>query len=125
VHLIDPSPVHQLVTELPDAFRIGGTVDAHVIPFDRLLRGTGVNRHEDTVVRVDVRHTRMWTGSGGVLTYKSLLVSIGSSSQYVSVPGLRGQAIPLRTVADARRLHERLARRSGQHVVVMGGDNRG
>ncbi|MGC8489741.1 MAG: NAD(P)/FAD-dependent oxidoreductase, partial [Clostridia bacterium] len=72
-------------------------------------------------VRVDTRHGRVWTGSGSMLTYKSLLVSIGSSPHYVSVPGLQGHAIPLRTVADARRLHERLARRTGQRVVVMGG----
>jgi NADH dehydrogenase len=121
VDLIDPSPVHQLVTELPDAFRPGGSVDAHVIPFDALLQGTRVTRHQDTVVHVDVRRRQLFMGSGDMLTFKSLVGSIGSTTQYVPVPGLRRHAIPFRTAADARGLQERLTRRTGQRVVVMGG----
>jgi NADH dehydrogenase len=121
VHLIDPSFAHQLITELPDALQPGGSVAKHLMPFDRLLRGLAVTRHEDRVTRIDAGTRQLWTTSGPPLQFDSLVVCTGSIPRYPAIPGLSAFALPFRTAEDVNRLRNRLAHHDGQRVVVLGG----
>ncbi len=121
VTLVDPSPVHQLIPELPTALREGGSVGQHTMPFAELLKDTGVSWRQDAVRRVLAAEKRVILHSGGELVFDWLLMCVGSTTRWPSVPGLRNHAYPFRTAVDAQALRDRLAHNDGLMVVVLGG----
>ncbi|MGC8488509.1 MAG: NAD(P)/FAD-dependent oxidoreductase, partial [Clostridia bacterium] len=121
VTLIDPSPTHQLIPELPAALRPDGTVREHTVPFSTLLRDSGVVHRTDSITGVRAAERTVVLRSGAHLTFDWLIVSVGSMTRWPPIPGLRESALPFRTAADARHLRERLEGRCGLRVVILGG----
>ena len=119
--LVDPSPVHQLIPELPTALREGGSVREHTLPFDDLLKDTGVRRREDAVRRVQSAEKRVVLDSGDEIAFDWLIVCAGSTTRWPPIPGLREHAYPFRTALDAQALRDRLAGHHDLMVVVLGG----
>lgn len=121
VILIDPSPVHQLVPELPTVFRPNGSVRDHTVRFATLLEDDGVEHRQEAVATVEAAEKTVILQSGHRLSFDWLLVSIGSVTKWPPIEGLREHAFPFRTAKDAGRLHERLQGQKGLKVVVLGG----
>jgi len=121
VVLIDRSPAHQLIPELPAAFRPGGSVDHHTVPFAALLERSGVRFRLDTLVGVQAAEKAVVLESGRRLAFDWLVVSVGSVTKWPPIHGLRERAFPFRTAADAARLHRRLDGARHLRIVVLGG----
>jgi NADH:ubiquinone reductase (H+-translocating) len=56
------------------------------------------------VVSVDLDARRLTLADGGELDYDQLVVATGATTGFFGVPGAPGHALPLYTLADARRL---------------------
>ncbi len=124
VLLIDRHRGHEILSEMYKV-AAGHREPARVeIPFHRLLPH---HRHlsivQADIERLDWRRREVLT-SRGAIAYESLLVCLGATPEYDAVPGAREHALTLQYLDSAvrvRRRLERLVRRGGGHVVIVGG----
>ncbi|MGQ9866213.1 MAG: NAD(P)/FAD-dependent oxidoreductase [Pseudanabaenaceae cyanobacterium] len=91
-----------------------------------LLQGTNVLfvQGEVTAVETDSQHLRL--ADGRRLHWDYLVLATGCETPLAGVPGAREYALPFRTLADARRLHQKLTEleqspREKIRVCIVGG----
>jgi NADH dehydrogenase len=121
VVLLDPSPGHALMPEMPSALAPDGAVERHVLPFSRLLAGTGVVWRQVRVTSVDGSAKVLVTEDGARESFDWAVVAVGTTTWWPEVPGLRRHAVPFRTAADVFETRRRLLERRRRRVLVGGG----
>lgn len=85
-----------------------------VSPLRRLLRRVRTFVGTIEAVDVDARRVRVAHGQDGhahELAWDHLIVALGASTNFFDLPGVARTALPVRTVADALALRDRLIRR--------------
>lgn len=93
--------------------------------YETLLAHTGVELRQDTAIQIDLKHRRVTLASETSLDYDYLVVSLGSKTRMVPIPGLKEHALAFRTLEDAHRVRQRLdqmrdAGRSNLSVAIIG-----
>ncbi|MDA8200989.1 MAG: FAD-dependent oxidoreductase [Thermaerobacter sp.] len=121
VHLWDPSDGQQLLPELPSALVGDDAVERHVLPFAKLLAGTGVVHHPHAVVEVKSSARLLVDDTGHQAAFDWVIVAVGTDTAWPPVPGLRRHAWPFHSAADAQRLKRALAAAPRGRVLVGGG----
>ncbi len=124
VVLIDRHLGQEILTEMYKV-AAGHREPARVeIPLHRLLpHHRNLRIVQADIERLDWRRREVLT-SRAAIAYESLLVCLGATPEYYAVPGAREHALTLQYLDSAvrvRRRLERLARRGGGHVVIVGG----
>ena len=77
---------------------------------------------QDQVKEVDLEHRHVTLAQGQRLSYDALLIALGGETPDFGIPGVRDYAYFFRTLADARRLRQRLAQiRTLTRIVIVGG----
>ncbi len=118
ITVIDRQPSHlftPLLYELATAFvehqdigtakliRSGITTD---VP--SMLARWGVDFLQAEVVGGDLANRHVHLSTGISLRYDTLVVAVGSDTNYFGIPGMQERALPLKTVQDAERLRRRI-----------------
>lgn len=122
VTVVDRNTDHQLITRLPEL--VGGTIDSGkvLIPYRRLL-GRGISHIQTDVTGFDPQGTAIQTLADRI-EGDYLVIALGSSPDFRSVPGAQEHAYPMRLVSEAEALHQRLeqvsAERDHVRVVIVG-----
>lgn len=93
--------LYELITEELQPWEIAPT-------FDQLLANTGIRFLQDRVQQVDLKTQQVELHSGTWLQYDRLVLALGQEPMLDIVPGAAKQAYSFRTLADVRRLKERL-----------------
>ncbi len=119
--LIDPGEGHELIPELPEALRRHDPIEEHIVPFQELLKDTGVAHLKQRVANISQAERTVALENGDTLSYDWLIVSPGSVSSYPPIPGLEERSLPLRNAHDTWRIKDRLHENTHQRVVVVGG----
>lgn len=98
------------------------------IPYHELFSGTRVRFRQGKALEVLFGEKRVLLTDGTRIPYNFLLLSVGSQTNYFSVPGLESRAFPMKSVTDALNVRnglEELFSRKGQKefisIVVGGG----
>ncbi|GAC1472670.1 MAG: NAD(P)/FAD-dependent oxidoreductase [Chloroflexota bacterium] len=123
VLLVDRSPVHELITRLPEV--VGGVLDPRRcrIPYSSIVpRGVRFLRAE--VSAVDPATGHVFT-SHGEIRAQFIVMALGSTSDFKRVPGSEQHTWDVKSVAGSVRLYRRLKElietRSLVRVAIVGG----
>ncbi|MFC4427620.1 NAD(P)/FAD-dependent oxidoreductase [Deinococcus navajonensis] len=121
--LVEQNAYHTFETRLHEAAAHNTRVTLPLIP---LLRGTGVNLEQAQVDSVNLDEREVLLKDGRVLTYDTLVVGLGSVTNFYRIPGLAENAAELKDVADADEIFTFVNRvYSGDYVgnrdIVVGG----
>jgi NADH:ubiquinone reductase (H+-translocating) len=119
VTLIDRNPFHTIVTELHTAAAHNHDITFALEPFLSRARFFPA-----TVERVDLETHTVHTNNGA-LEYDSLIVALGSTTNFFRIPGLSEHALELKSLEDAMQIYNRFTAlhhpSQPEHQVVIGG----
>ncbi|MFD2609011.1 NAD(P)/FAD-dependent oxidoreductase [Deinococcus taklimakanensis] len=123
VLLVEQNNYHTFETRLHEAAAHNTRVTVPLVP---LLRGTGVHWEQAAVENVDVDAREVLLKDGRVLTYDTLVVGLGSVTNFYRIPGLAENAAELKDVSDADEIFTFVNRAyagdyTGNRDIVVGG----
>ena len=123
VLLVERNLYHTFETRLHEAAAHNTRV---TLPIEPLLRGTGVNFEQASVDSIDVDAREVTLKDGRVLTYDTLVVGLGSVTNFYRIPGLSDHATELKDVSDADEIFNYVNRiysagYTGNRDIVVGG----
>lgn len=121
--LIEQNAYHTFETRLHEAAAHNTRV---TLPLAPLLRGTGVHLEQACVKTVNLDEREVLLEDGRILTYDSLVVGLGSVTNFYRIPGLAEHATELKDVADADDIFSYVNRiysseYKGNRDIVVGG----
>ncbi len=121
--LVEQNAYHTFETRLHEAAAHNTRVTLPILP---LLKGTGVHFEQAQVESVNVDEKEVTLKDGRVLTYDTLVVGLGSVTNFYRIPGLAENAAELKDVADADEIFTFVNRAyssdyTGNRDIVVGG----
>ncbi|WP_034386843.1 NAD(P)/FAD-dependent oxidoreductase [Deinococcus sp. YIM 77859] len=121
--LVEQNPYHTFETRLHEAAAHNTPVTLPIAP---LLRGTGVQFEQATVENVNLDAREVQLKDGRVLTYDTLVVGLGSVTNFYRIPGLAEHATELKQLSDADEIFNFVNRAfssdyQGNRDIVVGG----
>ncbi|MFC6591112.1 NAD(P)/FAD-dependent oxidoreductase [Deinococcus lacus] len=123
VLLIDRLPYHTYYTRLHEAAAHGTAVTE---PIEPLLSGTGVEFEQAEIAEVDLDAREVRLKDGRVMDFQKLVISLGSTTNFYGIEGLKENATELKEVVHAEALFDWVNRAftpdySGSRTIVIGG----
>jgi NADH:ubiquinone reductase (H+-translocating) len=122
ITLVDRGECHQLITRLPEVVATKIPARDACIPFKDLLNRRVQHLRAD-IQAVDLATRRVHT-SAGPLQPDVLVIAVGTTPDFLNIPGAATHSATLKSVQDAVRIRDKIAElRSGQplvRVVIMG-----
>ncbi|MGO4545160.1 NAD(P)/FAD-dependent oxidoreductase [Paenibacillus sp. 2TAB23] len=130
ITIVNRFPTHQIITEL---HRLAGDTTAEqavALPLSKLLGDKQVNIVVDTVKEIKPNEKQVVLSSGQVQKYDTLVVALGSETNYFGIPGLEENSLVLKSVSDANKIRKHVEdrldayKKSGNKAdatIVVGG----
>lgn len=123
VTLIDQNPYHVYDTRLHEAAAHNTDV---TLPIEPLLAKTGVKFQQASVDHVDLDNKAVVTKDGQTLTYDTLVIALGSVTNFFRIPGLQEHASELKELSDAADIYNFVQRAAksdytGNRDIIVGG----
>jgi len=113
--LIDQSPVHVFN---PDLYQVATIFNKKITeaclarikesiatPITRLVDAWKVTFMQTKITGIDPKKKKVFISQGSPVTYDTLVVALGSVSNFFGVPGVEQYAYPLKTVSDAMSIN--------------------
>ncbi|GGL06506.1 NAD(P)/FAD-dependent oxidoreductase [Deinococcus radiotolerans] len=121
--MVEQNAYHTFETRLHEAAAHNTPV---TLPLAPLLRGTGVNLEKAQVEHVNLDDKEVKLKDGRVLTYDTLVVGLGSVTNFYRIPGLAENASELKQLSDADEIFTFVNRAytteyQGNRDIVVGG----
>lgn len=121
--LVEQNAFHTFETRLHEAAAHNTRV---TLPLAPLLRGTGVELEQASVEGVNLDEREVTLKDGRVLTYDTLVVGLGSVTNFYRIPGLAENASELKQLSDADEIFNFVNRAysgefKGVRDIVVGG----
>lgn len=86
----------------------GGSFSATSIPLSEIFDGKNVKLIVDSAVRLDRDNKTITTVTAGIYHYDSLVVALGSVTNFFDIKGLKQHAYGIKTVEQAKQLRDHL-----------------
>lgn len=78
------------------------------IPLDLIFKGKRVTVVRDFVTSIDKEGKKLTGESGKIYEYDKLILSLGSETTYMGIPGLKEHSYGMKTVTEALKLKEQI-----------------
>ncbi|PYE55792.1 NAD(P)/FAD-dependent oxidoreductase [Deinococcus yavapaiensis] len=123
VTLVEQNPYHVFETRLHEAAAHNTQV---TLPLAPLLKGTGVTLDLARIASVDLDAKSVELKDGRTVTYDTLVIGLGSVTNFYRIPGLSEHATELKELADADDIYNFVNRAytadfEGCRNIVVGG----
>jgi len=106
--LVDKENFFQFNPLLP-AVAVGAVETRHIVyPLREMARHRHIRFHKNKVNRIDLAKREVELHNGLVEAYDTLVISMGSVTNYYGVPGAEANTRPFKTIADAMTLRARV-----------------
>ncbi|MFC0329012.1 NAD(P)/FAD-dependent oxidoreductase [Paenibacillus sepulcri] len=105
ITVINRVPSHQIITELHRLAAGNVEEKAVALPLEKLLKGKQINVKVGTVQKIDVAGRSVKLEGGESYRYDSLVLALGSETNYFGIPGLQENSLTLKSVQDANRVY--------------------
>lgn len=121
--LVEQNSYHTIETRLHEAAAHNAKV---TMPLEPLLKHTGVHLEQAQIDHADLDAKEVTLKDGRVLTYDTLVVGTGSTTNFYRIPGLAENAAELKSIADADDIFHFINRAyapgyEGSRDIVVGG----
>lgn len=106
IHLVDRHPYHLLETRLHEAAARRAEV---TVPILGLLKKRNVTFHLTEILKIDLEKATVICPDQEV-SYHSLVIALGSKTNYYDIPGLREHAFELKSFQDTLKIRDQIER---------------
>lgn len=95
---------HQIITEMHRL--AAGNIDEKAVelPLEKMFKGKDINLKIGSVSQIDINGRKVVMEDGASYSYDTLVLSLGSESNYFGIPGLEQYSLNLKSAADAKRI---------------------
>ncbi|MBI2097003.1 MAG: NAD(P)/FAD-dependent oxidoreductase [Candidatus Sungbacteria bacterium] len=124
-HLYTPALYE--IASIPQGTRALDYVKSSItIPLASIFDKTLVEWQEQQIVSIDRQRKEIRCDNGEEISYEYLLLALGSETAYFNIPGAQEHGYPLKTLADAVRLRDRIqdvieSKEPVAKIVIAGG----
>jgi NADH dehydrogenase len=106
--LVDKENFFQFNPLLP-AVAVGAVETRHIVyPLRTMAAHRRIRFLKNKAIRIDLERRRVMLHNGLVEEYDTLVIAVGSVTNYYGVPGAADHAMPFKTIVDAMRLRARV-----------------
>src|SRR5438309_2425442 len=106
--LVDKENFFQFNPLLP-AVSVGAVETRHIVyPLREMARHRHIRFHKNKAVRVDLERREVHLHNDLVWPFDTLVIAVGSVTDYYGVPGAREHSMPFKTIVDAMTLRARV-----------------
>ena len=106
IHLVDRHPYHLLETRLHEAAARRAEV---TIPILGILKRKNVVFHLTEILKIDLGKNKI-IGIDQEIIFDSLVIALGSKTDFYDIPGLKQHALELKTHPDTLKIRDRIER---------------
>jgi NADH dehydrogenase len=119
--VVDESTTHLLQHELHRVIRRPALAETITVPLAEALDRADIRQARVTAIDAEASVATLETEDGEeTLEYDAAAVCLGAQTAFYGIPGLREQAIPLKRLDDAERIHDRATADETTDVIVGG-----
>lgn len=104
-HVYTPG-LYALAGAVTDSARHKAMDRTLALPLRRLFAGLPITLFQATVTGIDNTKNRVTLDDGRTVTYDTLVVALGSETNYYDIPGLQEHARPLKGMRDADQINQ-------------------
>jgi len=115
ITLINRFDSHQIITELHRLAAGNVAEKAVALPLEKLLKNKSINIQVETASKIDLEGKKVVAESGYSFGYDTLVLALGSETNYFGIPGLQENSFVLKSVADANRIFKHVEERIRQY----------
>lgn len=101
IQVVDRNTYHTLVPRLHEAAAATLPLTDVIVPYHKVLNTRQVRLTQATIQHIDLEARKVITGSG-TLTYDTLVIALGSVTNFYNIPGLEQHSLTLKNYDDAR-----------------------
>jgi NADH:ubiquinone reductase (H+-translocating) len=124
VILIDRNPYHQLLQEIHLVAAGFRTADEVKIPILTLIDGMNIKFIQSTTKQIRPDKNLVVLESTEI-NYDILIICLGASTKYFNIKGAKENSLPLRSVADASLIYDKVSEfiksNNNHDIVIVGG----
>jgi len=100
------------------------------LPIAKIIKDSGIEFAETEVKTLDLAEGDIHCGNGQKYRFDYLILALGSETNYFDIPGLRENALALKTFVDALKIRDKIADamqsgKSEARVIIGGGGSTG
>ncbi|MFD0712498.1 NAD(P)/FAD-dependent oxidoreductase [Paenibacillus sp. GCM10027626] len=130
ITLINRFDTHQIITELHRLAAGNVAEKAVALPLQKLFKNKEINVQVETVHKIDLEAKKVVVESGYSFDYDTLVLALGSETNFFGIPGLQENSFVLKSVNDANRIFAHVKERVRQYsqtkdaadaTIVIGG----
>jgi NADH dehydrogenase len=111
ITVINRVGTHQIITELHRLAAGNVSEQAVALPLEKLLKGKDIALKIGSVQTINVEGRKVTLEDGTSYSYDSLVLALGSETNYFGIPGLKENSLILKSVADAKRIYAHVEER--------------
>ena len=124
VLLIDRNPYHQLLQEIHLVAAGFRTANEVKIPILTLIDGMNIKFIQSTTKQIRPDKNLVVLESTEI-SYDILIICLGASTKYFNIKGAKENSLPLRSIADASLIYEKVSKfiksDNNHDIVIVGG----
>ncbi|RXZ82655.1 NAD(P)/FAD-dependent oxidoreductase [Paenibacillaceae bacterium] len=102
---------HQIITELHRLAAGNVAEQAVALPLEKLFKGKDINVRVGNVENIDLAGKKVALEDGTSYVYDTLVLALGSETNYFGIPGLQENSLVLKSVVDANRVFKHVKER--------------
>lgn len=104
ITVINKYDSHQIITELHRLAAGNVSEKAVALPLSKLFKGKGIDVKIGSVQAVDPAGKKVTLADGSSYDYDTLVLALGSETNYFGIPGLQENSLTLKSAAEANRI---------------------
>lgn len=111
ITVINRQSVHQIITELHRLAAGNVAEQAVALPLGKLFKNKNINVRVGNIESIDTKEKKVSVSDGASYRYDTLVVALGSETNYFGIPGLEENSFILKSVDDANRIFDHVVER--------------
>ncbi len=115
ITVINRQSVHQIITELHRLAAGNVSEQAVALPLKKLFKNKNINVRVGNIESIDLKEKKVSVDDGATYRWDTLVVALGSETNYFGIPGLEENSLILKSVDDAKKIFNHVKERIAEY----------